>query len=499
MVLPYEVPVRVDISGGSELLLSLMRQLPLAAVRDVVPLLGFSSTVVYDCMKELRAHHLIDSVGLGWYKSRSMRWFLTPAGLDSVGGRGLTWHEESARCQLLERLPSVEWFYEILGQVRGMGSFEEFCWLRGRCTDAVARYEYGWVAFFWSGIFQSESMISSRLERLAQDLEDLRVSLDDSPWPGMLIFVVSDHWQRETVYRAARRYGLDGQVTVWCARDGRRSGSRWPGVSRGWVNQLVDPYDTGRWNWQRRLRSAPWVARRGVVSGKVFDVISQWPGATLQLQKQSIGESPTARSAQHACLSLIDCKEIHRIWDNGRFRYVTTARGVNTLCLRDRVHYSDSKRRSESLSWMGRPRLRDHEDGVMNVLGQFLEGGLSVAAGWRSWEYLGPGVGGIAPDGMVQLEQSPFGPTWAYLEYERSARGEARISEKLNGYGAPNRRDDWPVLVVCWNDAAESLFHQVGYRLRVPMLTTTISRIAEHGPLHNDGCWLMYGEPIVLG
>lgn len=498
-VLPYEAPAQSGLSVPSARLLSLMRQLPLATVRDLAPLLGFSSTVVYDGMKELRSQYLIDSVSLGWYKSRSMRWFLTPLGLDSVGGRGITWHEESARCQLLERFPSLEWFYDVIGQVRGLGSFQEFCWLRGRCADAVARYDYGWVALFWSGPFQSEHLIASRLERLGQDLKDLRVSLDVAPWPGMLIFVASDHWQREMVFRAARRYGLEGQVTVWCARNGRRSGSLEPGVSRGWVNQLVETYEMSGWNWQRRLRASPWVARRGVVSGKVLDVISQWPGATLQLLKQAIGESSTGRSAQHACVSLMDSREIHRIWDNGRFRYVTTTRGVNTLSLRDRVHYSDSKRRSESLSWVGRPRLRRHEEGVMDVLGAFLEGGLPVAAGWRSWEYLGSGIGGIAPDGMTFLEQSPFGPTWAYLEYERSARGEARISDKLNGYGAPTRRDDWPVLVVCWNDAAELVFQQVGIRLRIPMLTTTIGRIADHGPLHNDRCWQMYGEPVMIG
>ena len=498
-VLPHEAPREPGLSARARRLLALMRQLPLVTVRDIAPLLGFSSTVVYDGMKELRSLHLIDAVGLGWYKQRSMRWFLTQSGLDSVRGRGVTWHEESARCQLLDRLPSVEWFYDVIGQVRGLGSFEEFCWLRGRCADAVARYEYGWVALFWSGPFQSENLIRSRLERLAMDLRDLRVSQDVAPWPGMLIFVVSDHWQREVVYRAARRYGLEDQVTVWCAQDGKRSGAREPGVSRGWINQLVETYHMSGWDWKRRLRASPWVARRGVVSGRVFDVISQWPGARLKMLKQSIGESSTGRSAQHACLSLIDSREIHRLWDNGRFRYVTTTRGVHSLSLRDRVHYSDSKRRSESLSWVGRPRLRDHEEGVMNVLGSFLEAGLPVAAGWRSWEYLGSGVGGIAPDGMVFLEQGPFGPTWAYLEYERSARGEVRISEKLNGYGAANRRDDWPVLVVSWNDAAESVFHLVGRRLRIPMLTTTISRIEEHGPVHNDRCWLMYGEPVVVG
>ena len=44
-----------------------------------------------------------------------------------------------------------------------------------------------------------------------------------------------------------------------------------------------------------------------------------------------------------------------------------------------------------------------------------------MAAGWRSWEQLK--ASGISPDGMVFLERSPYGPTWAYFEYERTARG----------------------------------------------------------------------------
>ena len=46
-----------------------------------------------------------------------------------------------------------------------------------------------------------------------------------SPWPGQILFVVNDHWQRELVYRAARRHYLEDQVVVWCARDGSRSGA----------------------------------------------------------------------------------------------------------------------------------------------------------------------------------------------------------------------------------------------------------------------------------
>ena len=109
-----------------------------------------------------------------------------------------------------------------------------------------------------------------------------------------------------------------------------------------------------------------------------------------------------------------------------------------------------------------------------------------MAAGWRSWEQLK--ASGISPDGMVFLERSPYGPTWAYFEYERTARGEARVGRKLNGDGCP-------VLIVCWNDDAEFVFQRLGSGMGIPLLTTTIKRLEEHGPLGNFGCWSVYGQP----
>ena len=134
----------------------------------------------------------------------------------------------------------------------------------------------------------------------------------------------------------------------------------------------------------------------------------------------------------------------------------------------------------------------------MSFIGRFLGAGLPAAAGWRSWEHLG-GSGGISPDGLVFLERSPFGPTWAYFEYERSARGEGRVRRKLNGYGSERRGDDWPTLMVCWSDSVEEMFQRVGRETRVPMLTTTIKRLAEHGPLGNQGCWSSYGRSVLVG
>ena len=495
----YDVaPGERELSSGAERLLALLDDLPMATVGDVAPLTGASSSAVYDRMLELRQAGHIDSVGLGWSRPRSMRWYLTDAGLSLLGHEEVTWHHEGLRSRLLERLPSLEFFYHLIPQITSLGAFQGFLWLRGRAADAIVKYQLGWVALFWSGTYQSDNIISGRLERLPMDFRGLKISRQ-VPWPGMLLFVVSDQWQRELVYRAARKHRYVDQVMVWCPQDGEFAGIRQSRASRGGVNQVPDTRGMGGWEWARRVRDLPWSERRGIIAGRVLDVVSQWPGASLHMLKQSLRESSSGRSAHHACRVLQEGRAIDRLWEDGKYHYTMTPRGIETVARRDRVHYSEAKGRFDSLSWVNSVRLRVHEDGVMSLIGQFMEAGLPVAAGWRSWENLGQGGGGIAPDGMVFLRESPFGPTWAYIEYERSARGAPRVRRKLNGYGSKRRGDDWPVLVVCWDDDAESAFQAAGRRLHIPMLTATIERLEDHGAVGNPACWSMYGEPATLG
>ena len=494
----FEVPAEVPagISGGGRRLLDLLAELPLATTRDLTALAGVSSSATYKRLGELRDLGLLGSASLGWCGSLSMRWFLTDMALSVLSRLGITWHQEFSRCRLLERLPSVEWFYQVVSQIEDLGSFEAFHWMNGVSLDAVVRYQHGWVALFWSGSFQSEDWIASRLGRLAQDLRDLSVSLE-APWPGLLAFVVSDEWQRELVYRAARRYYLEDQVAVWCARDGSRSGARNCRASRGWVYQPVYFGDTGGWGWERRLEVSPWVEKRGQSLGRVLDIVSQWPGMVLEMARQALDEGSKGKSAQNSCKGLYDLGFVDRLWHGGKYRYMTTPKGVDCISRRDRVHYSQCTDRVDSLSWVNKPSLRAHEDGIMSCIGHFLDRGLPVAAGWRSWEQLK--ASGISPDGMVFLERSPYGPTWAYFEYERTARGEARVGRKLTGYGSADRGDGWPVLFVCWNDDAESVFQRLGNGMGIPLLTTTIKRLEEYGPLDNFGCWSMYGQPALIG
>ena len=129
----------------------------------------------------------------------------------------------------------------------------------------------------------------------------------------------------------------------------------------------------------------------------------------------------------------------------------------------------------------------------------FIIAGNRTACGIRSWEDMGKEGGGIKPDAMILLLDTPFGPGWVYVEYELTAQSPDQVRGKLLGYGSDLRRDDFPVLVVCANDLAEANFHAAGRDLGIRMLTTTVARLRQHGPLGNRECWSRYGEMVQIG
>ena len=480
-----------------ESLLEALAELPLASTRDVADVMRSDVHALYRYLWELQIKKYVGSARLGCTLKKSVRWYLTDKGLTEIGRLGVTWHEEAHRCWLLDKIPLVEWFYQVASDVKGLGKMQAFQWVDGLSFDAAARFEYGWVAIFWSGFLQSEYLIEDRILRFSKDVLTLN-SLGESAWPGMFCFVVSDEWQRELVFRVARRHRLDDMVSVWCISDGMRSGVEDPLASRGWIYQPVYTRSIGSWPWDKRVDSSLWSNKGGIGLNRVFDVVVQFPGISSKVCAQMAGVGDVSRSVDPYLRILLAGGFIDRIWSKEGYRYHVMPRGLDRLIRRDRVKYSDYKSRAQASSWIKMPRLREHEDGVMSILSQFRVWDAPVASGWRSWEHLG-GSGGIAPDGLVYLRESPYGPGWHYVEYERRARGEYKANRKLVGYSSNRRQNNWPVLVVCWDDSAERAFHEVGREMRVRMLTTTGDRLEEHGPMNNVHCWSNYGQRVIVG
>ena len=85
--------------------------------------------------------------------------------------------------------------------------------------------------------------------------------------------------------------------------------------------------NTGVWSWERRLEASPWVEKRGQALGRVLDIVSQWPGATLDMARQSLEEGSKGKSAQNAGRTLHDLGLIDRLWHGGKYRYMTVPKG----------------------------------------------------------------------------------------------------------------------------------------------------------------------------
>ena len=487
----------LPVSRGAGVLGVLLGHLPLASAADLAAVQGVRVEGVYAKLWELHKGGYVGRCMLGWSRSRVARWWLTERGLEGMGVFGATWHEEWGRCNLLERLPVVEWFYRASAMVRGYGRLRAFQWLDGLSFDAAVRYEGGWVAMYWSGLWQTEAMVRRRLAGLGKDL--LRQGmLDDSVWPGLLCFVVNDRWQRELVYRAARKSGLVEHVAVMCVSDESRDGAWDGGPSRGYVYQPFDGKDTGGWSFEKRVESGPWGSVGGQVVCRLLDCVAEWPGMEVKMGKAALAEGSGTKRSGKALKELVNSGLVLVDGSASAPRYSVSGRGVDVLRRRDRMGYVYANDRSQAWSWLRRPRLKDHEDGVMDVMGRFMSAGLPVAAGWRSWESLGGG-GGIAPDGMVYLYHGLFGEGWHYVEYERSARGESRVRRKLNGYGAKNRQDRWPLLVVARDESAEAVFSDVGVENGLLMVTTNIERMKKVDMLGNLECWRLYGRGVAIG
>ena len=237
--------------------------------------------------------------------------------------------------------------------------------------------------------------------------------------------------------------------------------------------------------------------------------VAEGPGMSTGITQPVLGEGRTGRRAQRALLRMHDWGLLRRWRDGKKIRYRISWAAFQVLALMDRTSPESVWDAIQMARWDAGGRFETHEYGVMDVAAEFLAAGCMVANGWRDNEPMGYS-GGIVPDAMVWLKQTPFQPGWHYLEYERSARTRARVTAKLTGFDSPLRVNIWPVLVVAADDDAEEFFHVVGEGMGIVMLTTTIERVGKVGPVGNGECWripeylikaafLSPGEPPTLG
>ena len=503
-----QIAMARGLSSGSGHVLTALRWLPLAAADDMAGVIHRPVFGVLADLRKLRGAGLVESAQLGCTRPQRQRWWLTNECLVVAGLGGTTWHDEQARRRLLELIPLVEQFYASLGGVTNLGRFLQFQWVdalseKGPSCDAGARFEYGWVPLFLCGPLLSESHLVDRLLRFPLDCQAMSVG-DPQPWPSRFCLVVMDQWAGEMAIRVLRDYGMERITSVRCVADGTVIEPMDTASSRGWVYQAVKRR-AGPGSWERSLETSPWSGSGGIEAARVLEAVGNWPGSHLRFLKALCQEGHDENRVRQTCRRLAADGLILQAGDGRQGRYFLTHQGLNLLANRDRVHPSDARTRTGLSQWQEVSKRtlqhkvsKPHEDGLRDLLRPFVAKGCPVANGTRHTEHLGS-QGGIAPDAMLYLTESPYGEGWHYVEYERSAQRRVKVSEKLRGYGSERRRDRYPVVLACWDDEAEKEFQRQGQDLGLALITTTIKRLDKYGPLETLECWSMYDEKVVLG
>ena len=308
----------------------------------------------------------------------------------------------------------------------------------------------------------------------------------------------------------------------------RHAANRWVGRALRELAELDRPGDAILWlrRAQDDLKQQPGGRDAAAIVGRVAGylespdppadtarlllAVAEWPGMSTGMAHAVLGEGPTGRRAQRALLRMADWGLVRRWREGRRMRYRTTEEGFKVLAEMDRTSAGSMWVTLRMDGWETGAISELHEYGLMDIAAGFLAEGCPVANGWRDNEPMGYS-GGIVPDWMVWLTKTPFLQGWHYGEFERSARTEGPVTAKLTGFDSRLRVTVWPVLVVSADDDAEKVFHAVGERMGIEILTTTIKRAGDHGVVGGSDCWrlpeylrgstvfLSSGEPTVLG
>lgn len=495
---PHEGEQGITLSEIDLLVLKTHRQMPLATIREVKAVRSLKESAVRTSAKKLERGGLLAGDEIDWRgKRRPVRRHLTSAGLRRLGVVGPTWHDPGNRGHLLKRLLPLKRFYRMIGRVRGLGEFREFLWLEGSGLDAIAKFENGWIGLVWSGTMEGELHLVERLSGMAGWLQD-HATTDQAPWPAQIWFVVQDIWQKVVLSRALKQLAWDPTFApVWCPKDGDCPEHTIVLESRGDVRQQANSRNVGRSSWSRRVRGC--IFNLTDFEMTVLETIVETRGMPIPWLKIALREPPKSRRIAGALTKMTERGLAFREKQRGKWFFFASDATYQAFADRDGVP-DPTKRPSRETDQNRLRRLYRHEHGLKSTIRDVMAGGIVVVNGDRGWEDMGKEGGGIGPDAIAWLRDTPGGArTWCYLEYELSARGLRRIREKLRGYDSALRQDAFPLLVVAFDDKAEQIFQRAAAPLGIRMLTTTVKRLKEHGPVGNDRCWSLFGLTAYIG
>ena len=477
------------LSNRELLMLTQLGDVPLGSAQDVARIYGWSPTTCYESLRALKGAGLVTSAKLnasGAVEERS--WIRDDQWRRIMGDRPLP-HTDSMIQWLWCDPPFVAAVYRLVG--RAVQDVPErrllfLRWLRSHPFDAVAQFSDGWAVFLWSGIWEDREHLDGRLLRCVEEISrDWGGSLGTYK-PGKTIFIVPHGWQAERVWRTVADSIWEDSCAVYDLDGPTLTGDLDLSSSRGEVPSDIrdDPSPP-------RADVARWIdLLDNDTSGhmmRLLFAVEQHPGSTAGRLQDFTGIN--GKNVKAGLDELLERGLIYATTDGG---YACEPWSLAMAARRDRV-------------WLGLPggrfgpdklgnhskQHRKHQTDVQRLLGKFKLAGCSVAPGWQAVD------GQCRPDGVVWIDQGPYGPGWHYVVVATSAKQEISMSRLLNRAMSETRTDRYPILVVCSSPQMEEVCWRLG--TGKPMLTASVSRIRSGQVAGSAGtAWMLYGKPVTI-
>ena len=210
--------VHVGLNEAQSKVLRGVRAFPLISLGELAPILGLVFSTVSRHLARLEELGLVDSAVMGAEFPAARRYRLTSCAARRFLEPEVYFHLTRNLNTLACFLPGLEQFYRLavrLPQLTNVGPFHSFDWRLRDGADAMAHYEYGTVAFFCSGPWQSKRDIAKRLVDLGNAASAM------GGWPAMLCVVASDLWQVHQAENVLRDFGIADGALLVCASDGK--------------------------------------------------------------------------------------------------------------------------------------------------------------------------------------------------------------------------------------------------------------------------------------
>ena len=480
------MPRQENTLDREEWLIAWLDEMPLASAEDLVPCGPYSISQVRKSLTRMEAEGVVRGYRMTAILGLQKTYVLTTAGVDRFRGlyhRDPSWYNcEKGVGTLASRLPMVEQFYRTIPKLVGadrvlvgqdlrpghIPRMTRFRWLRSSAWHAIIEFERDyWFILVWVGLWSSLKTLRDKWMDHRRGLtmvpsDRFTASHDDQvAQPSAWVIVAQDLWAAQLGIEEVAPYASEVEKLVFV--DGRELSLDYGLVpTEDQVIEELDPRDTGsaESTVDRLERDAAMIAVNGKGRYAIFDVVSEYRGATAAQVRRYLGDAldddvgAVLREQIDAGL-VVQFDRNHYLAPTGS----TRAANIDRRC-------ADAVKGSTE-AFIGpadgtRNRYRVHDGRVMEIAIRFRDQGFPCANGWRGTLHV-DGMRTVTPDLMVLVDVGPFGHNRYYLEYERSAKTPEAIENKLRTYrDFAGKGALLPLIVVCDQDDLAKLFLAIG-------------------------------------